>query len=506
MKGLLLYLLLAFAFCQVTQGQTLVTFYTNYGEFVVEMTEELSPITSGNFMDLTEQEFYDGVIFHRIISNFVVQGGDPTGTGSGGPGYEIEDEFGPGLSNLQRSLSMANSGPNTGGSQFFINLVNNTFLDHDKEPLGSAHPVFGKVLTNWPTVQQIGIVATDGNDSPIEEVRMDSVRIRPAGNDIGAVAHWSMDNDSLLDLSGNFLNGNLMNVSSGSDRHDVADAALFFTGSGAGHFGDRYDELLVQEDANLSIAAWIYPIAHSGQNGIIAPIISKHLPSFCEDNKELFYLGLTSTGQVELKIAAAPDGGQFLRYRSAADIAPTYNWTHVAISYEGGLMNGGGADRVHLYINGEEQEMETTLEGELFNKCIENNLPLQVGAFGDGGTLFCSNSTFQGKMDELYLFNQVISQEVVNDLSDFGEGVGLINVDQEILNVYPNPSESGIFQLETESKTFDYQVVSLTGKKLREGSSKQSNIEISLQDFVPGVYLLNVQSAEGNWTQKLWKR
>ncbi len=177
MKKSLLYALFIFCSFGTLKSQTVVTFYTTLGDFEVELFDDLKPITAGNFLDLVEQEFYDGVIFHRVISNFVIQGGDPTGTGSGGPGYTIDDEFDPSLSNLERTLSMANSGPNTGGSQFFINLKDNIFLDFDNAPTSSAHPVFGEVITGWEIVEIIEDVPVNANDRPINPVIMDSIRV-----------------------------------------------------------------------------------------------------------------------------------------------------------------------------------------------------------------------------------------------------------------------------------------------------------------------------------------
>ena len=177
MKNSLLYFLFIIGSMGVAKSQSVVTFYTTEGDFEVELFDELKPITAGNFLSLVEQEFYDGVIFHRVISNFVIQGGDPTGTGSGGPGYTIPDEFDPNLSNVERTLSMANAGPNTGGSQFFINLKDNIFLDFDNPPLTSAHPVFGAVITGWDVVQIIENVPVNGNDRPITPVVMDSIRV-----------------------------------------------------------------------------------------------------------------------------------------------------------------------------------------------------------------------------------------------------------------------------------------------------------------------------------------
>ncbi len=159
------------------EGQSTVRFYTTMGEFTVMMYDTIVPITAGNFIDLTDSKYYDGVTFHRVIDNFMIQGGDPTGTGSGGPGYTIPDEFDERMSNVQKTISMANAGPNTGGSQFFINLVNNTYLDYNKPPTSSKHPVFGIVMENFDVVQSIGQVETDNNDRPVIDVVMDSVRV-----------------------------------------------------------------------------------------------------------------------------------------------------------------------------------------------------------------------------------------------------------------------------------------------------------------------------------------
>lgn len=164
---------------QLSLSQTQVTFYTTYGTFHAELFDSLMPITTGNFKSLIASEFYDSIIFHRVIANFVIQGGDPLGTGFGGPGYTIPDEFDSTgtLSNIKQTISMANAGPNTGGSQFFINLKNNTFLDYNKPPLTSAHPIFGIVRSGWNVVDSIGKTPVDANDKPVAEARMDSVRI-----------------------------------------------------------------------------------------------------------------------------------------------------------------------------------------------------------------------------------------------------------------------------------------------------------------------------------------
>lgn len=141
-----------------------VVLKTSYGEITIALYDDM-PITAGNFKELVEEEFYDGVIFHRVIPGFMIQGGDPEGTGMGGPGYVIKDEFTHkgGNRNDRGTISMANSGPNTGGSQFFINLVDNNFLD-------SKHPAFGEVVKGMDVVDKIAKVATNMNDKPLKDV------------------------------------------------------------------------------------------------------------------------------------------------------------------------------------------------------------------------------------------------------------------------------------------------------------------------------------------------
>lgn len=152
---------------------------TTQGTIVIELFEDVMPVTAGNFATLVADGYYDGIKFHRIIDGFMIQGGDPNtktdnvaSYGTGGPGYAIADEFVSRdyLSNVRGTLSMANSGPNSGGSQFFINLVDNVALDFDKPPLTSKHPVFGRVVEGMDIVDAIAKVETNERDLPIEDV------------------------------------------------------------------------------------------------------------------------------------------------------------------------------------------------------------------------------------------------------------------------------------------------------------------------------------------------
>ncbi len=146
-------------------------FVTSMGDFKIELYSDLAPNTVKNFVDLANKKFYDGVIFHRVIDNFMIQGGDPKGNGTGGPGYTIPDEFGEGLKhNAPGILSMANAGPNTGGSQFFITLVPTPWLD-------GHHAIFGHVIEGMEIVEKIGHTKTGRNDRPVEDVVIKSITI-----------------------------------------------------------------------------------------------------------------------------------------------------------------------------------------------------------------------------------------------------------------------------------------------------------------------------------------
>jgi peptidylprolyl isomerase len=159
---------------------------TNKGTIEIELFKDTMPITAGNFEKLVNEGFYNGIKFHRVIDGFMIQSGDPiTKTeevaryGTGGPGYAIADEHIKGdlLTNTRGTISMANSGPNSGGSQFFINLVDNTNLDFDKPPFTSKHPVFGRVVKGMDIVDAIGAAATNERDLPLEPITIQKATI-----------------------------------------------------------------------------------------------------------------------------------------------------------------------------------------------------------------------------------------------------------------------------------------------------------------------------------------
>ena len=153
----------------------IAVFETNKGTFEIELFEDKTPITTKNFIDLAEKGFYDGVVFHRVIDGFMIQGGDPDGTGMGGPGYTIDDEFRSDLTfDGEGILAMANTGmPHTGGSQFFVTLAKTPWLN-------GKHTIFGKVVKGMDVVRTIGHSEVDFQDRPLDTVTMKKVTIKDA--------------------------------------------------------------------------------------------------------------------------------------------------------------------------------------------------------------------------------------------------------------------------------------------------------------------------------------
>lgn len=162
---------------QVTM--TTAIFHTNKGDFTIELFPQMAPNTVANFVKLAQSGFYDGVKFHRVIPDFMIQGGDPLTKddsqqarwGTGGPGYTFPDEIGPQNKNMAGTLAMANAGPNTNGSQFFINLRDNNFLD-------GKHTVFGRVVQGAEAVMGIASTQTGAQDRPVEPIVIKNISLK----------------------------------------------------------------------------------------------------------------------------------------------------------------------------------------------------------------------------------------------------------------------------------------------------------------------------------------
>lgn len=169
-----------FIYFKMPMNREVFLMKTNMGDIKIELYNDTRPVTAGNFSKLAKEGFYDGIKFHRVIDGFMIQGGDPESKddsrkdywGTGGPGYKIQDELDKPNENLRGTISMANAGPNTGGSQFFINLVDNS-------PLDSRHSVFGRVIEGMEVVDAIGAVPVNAleNHKPLEAVVIESVTL-----------------------------------------------------------------------------------------------------------------------------------------------------------------------------------------------------------------------------------------------------------------------------------------------------------------------------------------
>lgn len=161
-------------------GDQIAVLETTMGTIKIKLFPKKVPKTVENFVGLIEKGYYDGIIFHRVIPDFMIQGGDPTGTGMGGEslwGGKFEDEPNKDLSNISGSIAMANAGPDTNGSQFFINKGNNDFLDCHNTSTPSCHTVFGQVFEGQDVVDKIVNAEQDGSDKPIEEISMKKVTV-----------------------------------------------------------------------------------------------------------------------------------------------------------------------------------------------------------------------------------------------------------------------------------------------------------------------------------------
>ena len=218
-----------------TYSQTVVQWYTSMGDFRAQLREDLVPVTAQNFIDLSDAEFYDDLIFHRVISGFMIQDGCPNGNGTGGPGYSFDDEFHPDLRHDEPGiLSMANSGPNTNGSQYFITVA-------PTEWLNDAHAVFGKIIDGMDVVYAISEVETYSNDRPIIDVVIDSIRV--------------VEGDPMIELTaplaGSKWNGALVNEITWNSGF-IADVKIEFSSNN----GQSWTNIIESTSANTRSYMW----------------------------------------------------------------------------------------------------------------------------------------------------------------------------------------------------------------------------------------------------------
>jgi len=270
-------------------SQTVVQWYTSMGDFRAQLREDLVPMTAQNFIDLTNAEFYDGLIFHRVIIEFMIQDGCPNGNGTGGPGYTFDDEFHPDLRHDEPGiLSMANSGPNTNGSQYFITVVPTAWLD-------DVHSIFGKIIDGMDVVYAISEVETNSNDKPLIDVVIDSIRVVVGDPAITLTAP----------LAGSKWNGNTTNEITW-DSEFIADVRIEFSSDN----GQTWEDIVDTTSANTRSYMWPATNIISTQCLIkITDVANPDVSSITETPFTLCSLDLTS-----------PNGGNLYRAGSPVEV------------------------------------------------------------------------------------------------------------------------------------------------------------------------------------------
>lgn len=234
----------ALSFGNSLYSQTVVQWYTSMGDFRAQLREDLVPVTAQNFIDLSNANFYDDLIFHRVIIEFMIQDGCPNGNGSGGPGYSFDDEFHPDLRHDEPGiLSMANSGPNTNGSQYFITVVPTTWLD-------DLHAVFGKIIDGMDVVYAISEVETNSNDKPLIDVVIDSIRVVTGDPQVIVTAP----------LPATKLNGSIENEITW-DSEFIADVKIEFSSNN----GSSWTDIVESTSANTRSYTWPAPNISSSE-------------------------------------------------------------------------------------------------------------------------------------------------------------------------------------------------------------------------------------------------
>lgn len=293
---------------QNLSSQTVVQWYTSMGEFRAQLREDLVPVTAQNFIDLTDDEFYDDFIFHRVISNFMNQDGCPNGDGTGGPGYTFDDEFHPDLRHDEPGiLSMANSGPNTNGSQYFITVVPTAWLD-------DLHAVFGKVIDGLDVVYAISEVETDVNDKPLVDVVIDSIRVVTGNPDISLTAP----------LSGMKWNSHIANLLTW-DSEFVADVKIEVS------FDDGANWTDIVESTSANAREYLWPAQDTLSSGCLIKISDVANPDVYDITETPFTLcnlqlihpddfGFYKTGSaVDVEWESEDVGDLSISYKSSED-------------------------------------------------------------------------------------------------------------------------------------------------------------------------------------------
>ncbi len=410
-------------------AQNVAHWQTSLGDFKVELREDLVPITANNFADLALSNFYDNLIFHRVIDDFMIQDGCPLGTGYGGPGYTIEDEFHPDLNhNSAGIISMANTGqPNSAGSQYFITLA-------PQPSLNGSYAVFGEVIEGLDIVQDIGDVATNSNDKPLVDVNIYSItmlgmriteniadlQLMTSTHEINLDNHYeiysgnqaaysaSSTNSNIVDTS---LNGNLLTLTRGSEtgevtitveavdgeysREIVFGVAVFdavpiagfgnmFNADGENDYINCGDNDILDDLNELTVSFWMNLNDNTYDQGIIGK--SANL------NGWYFQYRAPGTNRI-LKFNLRKEGGQ-IKYLYTASQLDANTWYHITGTYDGIDMK--------IYVNGELDSLNNTGASSGITNADCN---LEIGRQG--------SAYLNGAMDNISIWNYAMEENEV---------------------------------------------------------------------------------------------
>jgi len=285
-------------------SQTVVQWYTSMGDFRAQLREDLVPMTAQNFIDLTNANFYDDLIFHRVISGFMNQDGCPNGNGSGGPGYVFDDEFHPDLRHDEPGiLSMANAGPNTNGSQYFITVEPTAWLD-------DVHSIFGKIIDGLDVVFAISEVPTNGNNKPLIDVVIDSIRV------VSGEAQLALTSPTGETKWNTSIENNIT-----WDSEFVADVNIEFSSDN----GQSWTEVMESTSANSRSYGWTPPNITSDECLVkISDVANPDVFDVCDEPFTLCQLELTS-----------PSGFTYARIGSPFGISWTSQFVeNVSLAYK----------------------------------------------------------------------------------------------------------------------------------------------------------------------------
>ncbi len=514
-----------------------VQWVTSLGSFNVQLRGDLVPTTAQNFLNLAERNFYDNLIFHRVIAGFMIQDGCPLGNGMGDPGYEFADEFHPDLRHSEAGiLSMANAGPNTNGSQYFITVNETAWLD-------DHHAVFGKVLDGLDVVFAISEVETDANDAPIVPVNIQTINLVSGERQL----------ELLIPVGGEtFLSGGYQNIS--WDSQFLADVKIEVSPDN----GSTWEIVTDRTSANTRQYRWHVPsvVADSYKIRISDP----ENPALVSESAAPFKIGLLNVIQPNgslVKVISGKDYEVLWESENIENINIEYSpdnmetWEVIAENVSAAAGTYTWAVPANLSSNRAfvrfvvSDYPESVVITKRFTICILDFIYPATGTIWealsthdiswnieyidktsisystDGGQIWAviatnlTDTTFSWTVPNIPSENCFIRIQKDNDASLFNvspqftisPAVGIENIESPEFNIFPNPASEFFFLNldENISQSSNYQIVDCTGRTVRRGTIEagKRQIEISVSGISNGVYFFRLESSQNIFQQKL---